>query len=85
MIWIDTSKQNFEPFKLAKLQESLIQLYICISAVHTPFCVIHHGDGLLNRAVTVAVTTSVTGGGVVGCHRGCVLPPVVAHVTSHTL
>ncbi len=22
---------------------------------------------------------------VVGCHRGCVLPPAVVHVTSHTL
>ncbi len=35
------------------------------------------------RAVTVAVTTASPA--VVGCHRGCVLPPAVVHVTSHTL
>ncbi len=37
----------------------------------------------INRAVTVAVTTASPA--VVGCHRGCVLPPAVVHVTSHTL
>ncbi len=36
-----------------------------------------------NRAVTVAVTTASPA--VVGCHRGCVLPLAVVHVTSHTL
>ncbi len=36
-----------------------------------------------NKAVTVAVTTASPA--VVGCHRGCVLPPAVVHVTSHTL
>ncbi len=35
------------------------------------------------RAVTVAVTTASPA--VVDCHRGCVLPPAVVHVTSHTL
>ncbi len=35
------------------------------------------------RAVTVAVTTASPA--VVGCHRGCVLPPAVVHMTSHTL
>ncbi len=38
---------------------------------------------LQSRAVTVAVTT--VSPAVVGCHRGCVLPPAVVHVTSHTL
>ncbi len=37
----------------------------------------------LLRAVTVGVTTASPA--VVGCHRGCVLPPAVVHVTSHTL
>ncbi len=42
------------------------------------------GSGMLiGRAVTVAVTTASPA--VVGCHRGCVLPPAVVHVTSHTL
>ncbi len=36
-----------------------------------------------SRAVTVAVTTASPA--VVGCHCGCVLPPAVVHVTSHTL
>ncbi len=38
---------------------------------------------MLSRAVTVAVTTASPA--VVGCHRGCVLPPAVVHMTSHTL
>ncbi len=33
---------------------------------------------IVYRAVTVAVA-------VFGCHRGCVFPPAVVHVTSHTL
>ncbi len=37
----------------------------------------------LFRAVTVTVTTASPA--VVGCHRGCLLPPAVVHVTSHTL
>ncbi len=36
-----------------------------------------------SRAVTVAVTTASPV--VVGCHRGCLLPPAVVHVTSRTL
>ncbi len=36
----------------------------------------------MTRAVTVAVTTASLA--VVGCHRGCALPLVVVHVTSHT-
>ncbi len=36
-----------------------------------------------SRVVTVALTTASPV--VVGCHRGCVLPPAVVHVTSHTL
>ncbi len=36
-----------------------------------------------SMAVTLAVTT--VSPAVVGCHRGCLLPPVVVHVTSHTL
>ncbi len=36
-----------------------------------------------SRAVTVSVTTASPA--VVGCHRGCLLPPAVVHVTSHTL
>ncbi len=35
------------------------------------------------RAVTVAVT--IASPAVVGCHRCCLLPPAVVHVTSHTL
>ncbi len=38
---------------------------------------------VLSRAVTVTVTTASPA--VVGCHRGCLLPPAVVHVTSHTL
>ncbi len=34
-------------------------------------------------AVTVTVTT--TSPAVVGCHRGCLLPPAVVHVTSHSI
>ncbi len=37
----------------------------------------------ITRAVTVTVTTASPA--VVGCHRGCLLPPAVVHVTSHTL
>ncbi len=40
-------------------------------------------NGENNRAVTVSVTTASPA--VVGCHSGCLLPPAVVHVTSHTL
>ncbi len=33
--------------------------------------------------LTMAVTTASPA--VVSCHRGCVLPPAVVHMTSHTL
>ncbi len=48
-----------------------------------PFCGGERPIKMLSRAVTVAVTTASPA--VVGCHRGCVLPPAVVHVTSHTL
>ncbi len=37
-------------------------------------------NSLITRAVTVSASPAV-----VGCHRGCLLPPAVVHVTSHTL
>ncbi len=37
----------------------------------------------VSRAVTVSVTTASPA--VVGRHRGCLLPPAVVHVMSHTL
>ncbi len=40
-------------------------------------------ERIIGRAVMVAVTTASPV--MVGCHHGCVLPPVVVHVTSHTL
>ncbi len=40
-------------------------------------------NAVVNRAVTVSVTTASPA--VVGRHRGCLLPPAVVHVTSHTL
>ncbi len=40
-------------------------------------------DGPPPRAVTVTVTTASPA--VVSCHRSCLLPPAVVHVTSHTL
>ncbi len=46
-------------------------------------CPLHYGWRWATRAVTVAVTTASPA--VVGCHSGCVLPPAVVHVTSHTL
>ncbi len=36
-----------------------------------------------DRAVTVAVTTASPA--VVGCYLGCVLPPAIVHVTSHSI
>ncbi len=45
-------------------------------------CSIMAKDDII-RAVTVTVTTASPA--VVGCHRGCLLPPAVVHVTSHTL
>ncbi len=41
-----------------------------------------NSTAVMTRAVTVAVTTASPA--VVGCHRGCLLPPAVVHVTSHT-
>ncbi len=44
---------------------------------------LHSARHMKARAVTVAVTTASPA--VAVCHCGCVLPPAVVHVTSHTL
>ncbi len=66
----------------AAIDEKMVEAR-CVALTGDHWTSVNNDNYLGVRAVTVAVTTASPA--VVGCHRGCVLPPAVVHVTSHTL